>query len=42
MIAGGTGITPVFQLIQYIALNEKNKNLKMFLLFANKTEVYIL
>lgn len=37
MIAGGTGITPMLQLIQHI-LNDPNDKTELFLLFANQTE----
>ncbi|CAG9332316.1 CYB5R3 [Blepharisma stoltei] len=40
-IAGGTGITPCLQLIQYAATNS-NENLYMSLIFANQTENDIL
>lgn len=41
MIAGGTGITPMLQVITAILKNEKDKT-EMYLLFANKTEDDIL
>ncbi|CAI9740535.1 NADH-cytochrome b5 reductase 3-like isoform X2 [Octopus vulgaris] len=41
MIAGGTGITPMLQIIKQI-LKESRHNLEMFLLFANQTENDIL
>ncbi|KAK9870296.1 hypothetical protein WA026_006384 [Henosepilachna vigintioctopunctata] len=41
MIAGGTGITPMLQLIRHITKNETNK-IKMALLFANQSERDIL
>lgn len=41
MIAGGTGITPMLQLIREV-LNESNDSLKLSLLFANQTEDDIL
>lgn len=41
MIAGGTGITPMLQLIRHIA-KDKNDNTKLALLFANQTEKDIL
>jgi len=37
MIAGGSGITPMFQIIQAVACNP-NDQLKITLIFANKTE----
>ncbi|XP_075235126.1 NADH-cytochrome b5 reductase 3-like isoform X2 [Lycorma delicatula] len=41
MIAGGTGITPMLQLIRYIT-KDPNDHTKMALLFANQTEEDIL
>lgn len=41
MIAGGTGITPMLQLIRYITDNPKD-NTKISLIFANQTEKDIL
>ncbi|XP_045146869.1 NADH-cytochrome b5 reductase 2 [Echinops telfairi] len=41
MIAGGTGITPMLQLIRHITKNPKDKT-KMSLLFANQSEEDIL
>ncbi len=41
LIAGGTGITPCFQLIQYILDVEKG-SLNIYLIYANKTESDIL
>lgn len=41
MIAGGTGITPMFQLVKHVLRNPEDK-LKMSLLFANQTEEDIL
>ncbi|KAI0234305.1 NADH-cytochrome b5 reductase 3 [Lamellibrachia satsuma] len=41
MIAGGTGITPMLQVVRAALKNPKD-NLKMFLLFANQTETDIL
>ena len=41
MIAGGTGITPMLQIIQAVFSN-KNDTTKMYLLFANQTEEDIL
>ena len=41
MIAGGTGITPMLQIIQAVFSN-KNDMTKMYLLFANQTEEDIL
>ena len=34
MVAGGSGITPMYQIIQEIRINDK---VKIGLLFANKT-----
>ncbi|CAK9296664.1 unnamed protein product [Gordionus sp. m RMFG-2023] len=44
MIAGGTGITPMFQMLQAILLNPTpgNKDIQFDLLFANQTEKDIL
>lgn len=41
MIAGGTGITPMLQLIRHITKNPKDRT-KMSLIFANQTEEDIL
>ncbi|KAM6158668.1 NADH-cytochrome b5 reductase 2 [Rhynchocyon petersi] len=41
MIAGGTGVTPMLQLIRHITKNPKDKT-RMSLLFANQTEEDIL
>ncbi|KAK2188207.1 hypothetical protein NP493_140g03076 [Ridgeia piscesae] len=41
MIAGGTGITPMLQVVRAVLKNPADK-LKMFLLFANQTEQDIL
>lgn len=41
MIAGGTGITPMFQLIKHV-LRDPDDKLQMALLFANQTEEDIL
>jgi predicted ferric reductase len=38
MVAGGTGITPFFQLIQEIG-NDAKENLELHLLFCNKSVV---
>lgn len=38
MIAGGTGITPMYQIIQ-AAIQDTNDKTRLDLLFANKTEV---
>lgn len=38
MIAGGTGITPMYQIIQAM-VEEKLEGMSLHLLFANKTEV---
>lgn len=39
LVGGGTGITPLYQIIQYISEveNPQNKGPKITLLFANKT-----
>ncbi|KAJ2706384.1 hypothetical protein FB645_001656 [Coemansia sp. IMI 203386] len=37
LIAGGSGITPMFQLIQHV-LKDPNDNTKLTLIFANKSE----
>ena len=42
MIAGGTGITPCWQLITYILTVEKDPDTRLRLLFANQTEDDIL
>jgi cytochrome-b5 reductase len=41
MVAGGTGITPCFQLIQYI-MDQENGGVELCLIYANKTEQDIL
>lgn len=41
MIAGGSGITPMFQIIQAVA-NDSNEKLKITLVFANKSEMDII
>jgi len=41
MIAGGTGITPMFQLIKHV-LKDPTDKMELFLLFANQTEDDIL
>nr|KAF6437366.1 cytochrome b5 reductase 2 [Molossus molossus] len=41
MIAGGTGITPMLQLIRHITKNPRDKT-RMSLIFANQTEDDIL
>ena len=41
MISGGTGITPCYQIIQ-AALKNKDVNLKITLIFGNKSEDDIL
>jgi NAD(P)H-flavin reductase/cytochrome b involved in lipid metabolism len=41
MVAGGSGITPMFQIIQAVATNPQD-NLEISLLFANKTEADII
>ncbi|KAI8063751.1 hypothetical protein BC940DRAFT_243008 [Gongronella butleri] len=42
MIAGGTGISPMYQLIRHILENDNDKRAKLWLLYANKTEDDIL
>ncbi|CAM0141248.1 unnamed protein product [Umbelopsis sp. WA50703] len=42
MIAGGTGITPMYQLMQRILSDPKEINTKVTLIYANKTENDIL
>ncbi|KAG2188038.1 hypothetical protein INT44_000789, partial [Umbelopsis vinacea] len=42
MIAGGTGITPMYQLIRHILSDPKECQTKMTLIYANKTEQDIL
>lgn len=42
MIAGGTGITPMLQLVREILSHPTEKHIKMSLLFANQTENDIL
>ena len=42
MIAGGTGITPLYQLIQYMSETQKEQHPNVTLIFANKTESDIL
>lgn len=42
MIAGGTGITPMLQLVREILTRAKETHLKLALLFANQTENDIL
>ena len=39
MVAGGSGITPMYQIIQAVA-NNKGDQTELAILFANKTEVY--
>ena len=41
MIAGGSGITPMFQIIQAVAADPED-DLQIYLLFANKTEADII
>ena len=41
LVAGGTGITPCFQLIQYI-IEHENNSIEMYLIYANKHEIDIL
>ena len=38
MVAGGTGITPMYQIIQEVASDPKDKT-ELYLLYANKTKV---
>lgn len=42
MLAGGTGITPMYQVIKYINQNKGNDSTKISLIFSNKTEKDIL
>jgi len=42
MLAGGTGITPMYQVMQYIHRNRATDNTEISLIFANKTEEDIL
>lgn len=42
MVAGGTGITPLYQVIQYITENQLESSPNLTLLFANRTEDDIL
>jgi len=42
LIGGGTGITPLYQIIQYVTEVEANNGPKITLLFANRTESDIL
>jgi len=42
MIAGGTGITPMLQLIRHVFRDQPNDSTKLALLFANQTEEDIL
>ena len=43
MIAGGTGITPIYQIIQYACEHEKDEEMpNLILLFANRSEDDIL
>jgi cytochrome-b5 reductase len=41
MIAGGSGITPMFQLINKIATNKRDK-IGLSLIYANKSQVIII
>ncbi|KAL4446898.1 hypothetical protein ABPG74_014870 [Tetrahymena malaccensis] len=41
MIAGGTGLTPMYQIIQQVC-NDPNDNTELYLLYANKAEEDIL
>ena len=40
MIAGGSGITPMYQIIQAVVTNNNDRT-QLVLLFANKTEVIL-
>merc|ERR1719295_424905 len=42
MLAGGTGITPMYQVMQYIHRNRETDETEISLIFANKTEKDIL
>ena len=44
LVGGGTGITPLYQIIQYVSEVETEENIgpKITLLFANRTERDIL
>ncbi|KAI3388436.1 hypothetical protein SNEBB_011015 [Seison nebaliae] len=42
LIAGGTGVTPMLQLMRYVAKHSDKDQTKLSLLFANKTEKDIL
>jgi NAD(P)H-flavin reductase len=42
MVCGGTGITPMYQVIQQIIAETPAPNIKIWLVFANKTEEDIL
>lgn len=43
MVAGGTGITPIYQIIQYACQHEREEDMpRMTLLFANRSEDDIL
>eukprot|EP01083_Nonionella_stella_P033228 90976_1 len=42
MLAGGSGITPMYQIIQHIARNEESDKTQLSLIFANNTEKDIL
>lgn len=42
MVAGGTGITPLYQILQYITEHELETSPNLTLLFANRTEEDIL
>jgi len=41
-LAGGTGITPIYQILKQINQNKENDNTQISLIFANKTEEDIL
>ena len=42
MLAGGTGITPMYQIIKYMHQNKDTDSTKVSLMFSNKTEKDIL
>eukprot|EP00483_Globobulimina_turgida_P009216 UN09235 len=42
MLAGGTGINPIYQIIKHIDKNKKTDGTKISLIFSNKTEEDIL
>jgi cytochrome-b5 reductase len=41
MVAGGTGISPLFQIIQYVAMT-KGENLNISLIYSNRSEADII